>query len=99
MTTAQLVSVNYERLQRQLDQAVERAGEKRSTVFYEWAIGKVLLNAKQTESSRLEQNSGDIALVLHAVNDVLGELKDNRLVPALTYDKLGRHVIILVLKP
>ena len=99
MTTLQLVHDNYERLKSELAQAIERASEERSTVFQEWATGRVLLNAKHTEQSRSEQIDRDVVLVLDAVNDILGELEEVRLIPALTYDERLKHVVILFLRP
>ena len=99
MTTIELVKKNLRRLEGAYGSDVMRSSRTTDTIFPDWVAGKVFFEADDTELSRREQNEESIVLALQSIRDILGELEVKRLAPALTFDREGRHVILLIIKP
>ena len=98
MSTIELVKRHLTRLKGSYGSDILRTSRTNDTIFPEWVNGKLLLDAKVTEEAAAEQNDGDIMLLLDAIHDILEELGERRLEPALTFDGDGKYVFKLVLR-
>jgi len=100
MTIKVAVSRHYERLTEQLGTEISRAAVPRSAIFPEWANGRVLLDAETVVRLRTGRNEklsdGDF---LRSVYEAFLEVNEPRMIPALTFDKNIKLVVVLVLQP
>lgn len=100
MRTLDLVRRAYDRLESDFESAVSRGAEKRSRPFYEYANGKVLLDSESVNEARGgesdRQGEGDF---FRNVCDSFLETGNGRLVPALTFNKDAKPIIIVVIQP
>ncbi|MDB5162374.1 MAG: hypothetical protein JWM52_882 [Candidatus Saccharibacteria bacterium] len=100
MRTVDLVRRQYDRLNSEFETAIKNGAEKRSYPFYEWAVGRVLLGTEETKSvlDSVAFGAGHGG-VIRDVYDSFLETGDHRLIPALTFDKDGKPIVIVVIQP
>jgi len=101
MTMQAIVERNITRLKAKLDGEQERAATSKQVIYPEWAHGRILFDADTTRDARMYSSGSDglYSQVLDNVRDALVETGETRLVPALSYDKQKRRVIVLILQP
>jgi len=100
MSTVGLVVRSYKRLTAQHEEEMRRGAVERSTIFQEWAVNKVFLDADATKraSEHMSHFSRDGALLRNIIESFL-ETGEKRLIPAQSHDKDGRDVFVLILRP
>lgn len=95
-----MVTRAYGRLESEFETAIGRGAEKRSLPFYEYAHGRVLFNHEAMVEARggdeSREGEGDF---IRNVYDALQESVDGRLIPALTFDKEGKAIIVIIIQP
>lgn len=99
LLTSITVHNRYKALLGTFKAAVARGAEKPSTPFYEWAAGKLLLDAEDTAFVLDSIMDEDVSHLLRMVSTALQEAGEQRLIPALTLDKDMHLILIVVLKP
>ena len=101
MNLREIVENNYVRLELEREQDLAPAAEARLLVYPQWAHGKVLLDYHATLAARRYCVMGDgmYARMLDQVRDVLIQLNERILVPALSYDAKQRYIVLLVIPP
>lgn len=100
MRTVDIVTRAYGKLESELESAIGRGAERRSRPLHEYAHGKVLLDANAMNEARGEGASRESeADFVRSVYDSFLETGNKRLVPALTFDKNAKPIIIVVIQP
>lgn len=100
MRVIDLVLHHYSRLSNEFELAKGRGAVKRSTPFYEWASGKVLFDAEVTVEARedIASSRGGSSLI-DSVYNAFMRTDELRLIPAQTFDKDRKAIIILTVQP
>lgn len=95
-----LVTRAYDRLESEFKAAVGRGAQNRSLPFIEYVNNKVLFDHVTVVRARRgivsREGEGDF---IRDVCDSLRETGHERLIPALTFDKSGQTIVILVIQP
>lgn len=101
MNLREIVENNYVRLELEREQDLAPVPEAHLLVYPQWAHGKVLLDHQATLVARRYCVMGDgmYARMLDQVRDILTQLNERALVPALSYDAKRRYVVLLVIPP
>jgi len=101
MSLKNTVEYNYFRLELEREQDLAPTAAARLPLYHQWAHGRVLLDHRATLDARRDCADGEgfYARMLDQVRDVLIELNERLLVPALSYDTRRRYIVMLVLQP
>lgn len=97
MGDTELVEAGYRRLQDEYNILRNKGHLLRKTTFCQWANGRILLTADETQAVFKERHAEYIDTKFYMVRQVLRRLQEKRLRAAVTYDKTQRMVVTMQL--
>jgi hypothetical protein len=93
----ELVEAGYRRLQTDYNRLREGGYVARKVTFPEWANGRILLDADETQVVIKEKHAEYLDTKFYMFHRVLRHLHEKRLRATMTYDNAHRRVVTLQL--